>query len=199
MVTRILIFPFLLTLLLAITFTGNLYATRDYGGHYSKKRIANLRNNCQKYEWARQELNAAVDKAKPWLAKTDLELWNMVPGQDLPRTIDVTFDGHSSGPKFLGCLICGNDILKYGNYPYNPDFENKPWKLTCPSCKSVFPTNDFGKFYKSAIDEHGLFNPAKGDTTLLFNTDHPDPKDSLHKFGVDDGFGYVGKNDRAYK
>ena len=172
---------------------------RIYGGRYSEERIANLRNNSHQYEWARALLNAAVVKAKPWLAKSDEELWRMVPGQDLPRTIDVTYDGHSSGPKFLGCLVCGNKIFEYGNYPYNPDFENEPWKLTCPSCKSVFPTNDFGKYYQSAIDEHGLFNPAKGDTSLLFNTDHPDPMDPLHKFGVDDGFGYVAKNGRAYK
>ena len=189
----------LLTLLLSVPITGALHATRIYGGHYSAQRITNLRNNCHKYEWARQQLDVAVVKAKPWLAKSDEELWKMVPGQYLPRTIDVTYDRLSSGPKFLGCLVCGDKILKYGNYPYNPDFENKPWKLTCPSCKSVFPTNDFGKYYESAIDEHGLFNAAIGDTSLLFNTDHPDPKDSLHKFGVDDGFGYVAKNGRAYK
>ena len=193
------ILQLLLTFLLSVPFTDALYATRDYGGHYSKERITNLRNNCRKYEWARKQLVAAVDKAKPWLAKSDEELWKMVPGQDLPRTIDVTYDKFGSGPKFLGCLVCGNKIFKYGNYPYNPDFKNKPWKLTCPSCGSVFPTNDFGKYYASAIDEHGLFNPAKGDTSLLFNTDHPDPKDPLHKFGVDDGFGYVAKNGRAYK
>jgi hypothetical protein len=189
----------LLTLLLTVPLSGLLYATRDYGGHYSKERIANLRNNCQKYEWARKQSDVAVINAKSWLVRSDEELWKMVPGQDLPRTIDVTYDKFSSGPKFLGCLICGEKISKYGNYPYDPDFENKPWKLTCPSCGSVFPTNDFGKYYESAIDEHGLFNPAKGDTSLLFNTEHPDPKDPLHKFGVDNGFGYVAENGRAYK
>jgi hypothetical protein len=191
------ILKLLSALLLGIPLSG--YATRDYGGHYSKERITNLRNNCQKYDWARKRLDAVVINAKPWLAKSDEELWKMVPGQDLPRTIDVTYDKFSSGPKFLGCLICGEKISKYGNYPYDPDFENKPWKLTCPSCGAVFPTNDFGKYYESAIDEHGLFNPAKGDTSLLFNTEHPDPKDPLHKFGVDDGFGYVAANGRAYK
>jgi hypothetical protein len=63
----------------------------------------------------------------------------------------------------------------------------------------VFPTNDFGKYYLSAIDEKGLFNPALGDTALLFNTQHPDPKDPLHKYGVDDGFGYLNKDGRSYK
>lgn len=184
--------------LLLMLLAGNVYATRIYGGHYSEERITNLRDNCRKYEWAKQQLKAAVEKAKPWLAKSDETLWMMVPGQDLPRTIDVAYDKFAEGPKFVGCIVCGDKIFQYGNYPYNPDFENKPWKLTCPSCGSVFPTNDFSKYYQSAIDEHGLFNPAKGDTSLLFNADHPDPKDPLHKFGVDDGFGYV-HNGRAYK
>ncbi len=184
--------------LLLISLTGNVYATRIYGGHYSEERIANLRDNCRKYEWAKQQLKAAVEKAKPWLAKSDETLWMMVPGQDLPRTIDVAYDKFAEGPRFVGCIVCGDKIFQYGNYPYDPDFENKPWKLTCPSCGSVFPTNDFGKYYQSAIDEHGLFNPSKGDTSLLFNADHPDPEDPLHKFGVDDGFGYV-HNGRAYK
>lgn len=184
-------------LLLLSSLPEVLYAARIYGGNYSKERITNLRNNCKKYEWAQRRLQAAVKKAKLWVEKSDETLWKMVPGQDLPRTIDVGYDkfGH---PKFIGCVVCGKKIFKYGNYPYTTDFEHKPWKITCPSCGSVFPTNDFGKFYESAIDEHGLFNPALGDTGLLYNTKHPDPEDPLHKFGVDDGFGYVHKG-RAYK
>ncbi len=50
---------------------------------------------------------AAISKADPWLAISDEELWSMVPGQDLPRCIDVTFDRLTSGPKSLGCLQCG--------------------------------------------------------------------------------------------
>ncbi len=183
---------------LLIPFTANAYTARTYGGYYSEERIAHLRSNCQKYDWAKRRLNAAVEKAKPWLAKTDEMLWKMVPGQDLPRTIDAAYDKFATGPKFVGCIVCGDKIFGHGNYPYNPDFENKPWKLTCPSCGSVFPTNDFGKYYESAIDEHGVFNPARGDKSLLFNTAHPDPADPLHKYGVDDGFGYVHEG-RAYK
>lgn len=171
---------------------------RIFGGQYSEARISNLRTNCRKYDWARQQLNNVVEKARPWMAKSDETLWKMVPGQELPRTIDVGYDKFATGPKFVGCIVCGDKILQYGNYPYDPDFEKKPWKLTCPSCGSVFPTNDFGKYYQSALDEHGLFDPARGDTSLLFNTEHPDPKDPLHKFGVDNGFGYV-HNGRAYK
>ena len=198
MVKKLFLLKLILLALLPPSLAQHAHTTRTFGGQYSEARINNLRANCRKYDWARQQLNDAVTKARPWLAKSDEALWMMVPGQDLPRTIDVGYDKFASGPKFVGCIVCGDQILQYGNYPYTPDFEKKPWKLTCPSCGSVFPTNDFGKFYQSALDEHGLFNPSRGDTSLLFNTDHPDPKDSLHKFGVDNGFGYV-HNGRAYK
>lgn len=188
-------------LFLAINFgtVGDAIASRIYGGFYTSERISNLRNNCEKFDWARKQRSLVLQRAKSWLAKSDEDLWAMIPGQDLPRCIDVTFDRLTTGPKFLGCLKCGHNISKYGNYPYNPDFENKPWKLTCPFCNSVFPTNDFYKYYLSAIDEHGLFNPAKGDKSLLFNTNHPDPKAPLHKHGVDDGYGYINENGRSYR
>jgi hypothetical protein len=181
------------------TFCPSAMASRIYGGFYTKEKLDNIRNNCEKYEWAKKLREQAVKNAGIWVIKPDAELWAMVPGQDLPRCIDVTFDRLTKGPKFLGCLKCGKEISKYGNYPYNPDVEHKPWKLTCPSCKSVFPTNDFGKYYQSGIDEHGVFNPAKGDKTLLYNAAHPDPKDPLHKYGVDDGYGYIDQNGRGHR
>ncbi|MDQ3441874.1 MAG: heparinase, partial [Planctomycetota bacterium] len=176
------------------------FAAREHGGRYTAQRLANARANCNKHEWAAKLRDAAVKRAAPWLARSDAELWAMVPGQDLPRCIDVTMDRKvKTGPKRLACLKCGEKINAHGNYPYEPDFNGNPWKLTCPSCQVVFPTNDFAKYYASAIDERGLFNPAKGDTSLLFNAEHPDPNDPLHKFGVDDGFGYVDENGRAHK
>lgn len=173
---------------------------REYGGRYTAERIANARANCDKYDWAADVRKAAVKNAAPWMKKSEAELWAMIPGQKLPRTIDVTLDRNvTKGPRRLGCLKCGDKIDAHGNYPYTPDFENKPWKLTCPSCRVVFPTNDFGKYYASALDEHGLFDPEKGDKSLLFNTDHPDPNDPMHKYGVDDGFGYIDENGRAHR
>lgn len=180
-------------------FAENTGYSRPYGGFYTPERIANLRNNCSRYKWAEKKKLAAIARAKSWITKSDETLWSMVPGQDLPRTIDVTFDRLTKGKQVLGCMVCGDKLFAYGNYPYETDIEGKPWKVICPSCKSVFPTNDFGKFYKSAIDERGVFNPKKGDRSLLFNVDHPDPKDPLHKFGVDDGNGYVDENGREHR
>jgi len=55
----------------------------------------------------------------------------------------------------------------------------------------LFPTNDFEAYYRSGLDEHGVFDPKRADRALLFNTQHPDPNDPLHRFGVDDGTGYA--------
>jgi oligo-alginate lyase len=188
-----------LSILILSTLPFNVFAQRQYGGFYTREKINNLQNNTQKHDWARELKTLTIKKAEPWVSKSDDFLWAMVPGQNTPRCIDVTLDRVAKGPKLLGCLKCGMEVLKYGNYPYEPQFEDKPWKLTCPSCKSVFPTNDFGKFYASAMDERGQFNATKGDKSLLFNEAHPDPSDPLHKYGVDDGFGYIDQNGRSHK
>ncbi len=190
---------FLSSLLFLLLQSAGLYAQKQYGGHYSAEKIKNLRNNCERYPWAKKQKDDVVAKASFWVALSDEELWAMVPGQELPRCIDVTFDRLTDGPKSLGCLKCGDDIKKFGNYPYNPDFVNRPWKLTCPSCGEVFPKNDFGKYYQSAINEQGLFDPEKGDRSLLYNEEHPDPNDPLHLYGVDDGYGYIDENGRGHR
>lgn len=175
-------------------------AAREYGGLYTRQRLANVRANVQKYDWARKLRDDAVARAKPWIAKSDAELWAMVPGQDLPRCIDVTYNRLQTPRQLPACPECGVKIEKFGAYPFKIDFEHHPWKIICPSCGAIFPTNDFGKYYASAIDEHGVFNPAKGNRALLFNTAHPDPHDPLHMYGVDDGFGWVDpKTHHAYK
>jgi hypothetical protein len=177
-----------------------VWAARVYGGLYTSQKLANVRANCAKYDWAKKIRDDAIKAAEPWLSINDDELWRMVPGQDLPRCIDVTMDRSKPGVTTrVGCLKCSDKIFPFGNYPYEPDFKNKPWKITCPSCGAVFPTNDFGKFYVSGIDETGVFNPSRADRSLLFNTDHPDPKDPLHMYGVDDGNGFVDADGHAHR
>jgi len=188
-----------LTILTLTAISHFSFAQRQYGGFYTQEKIQNLKNNCIKYDWAKDLKNTVINNAKSFVDKSDDELWSLVPGQNTPRCIDVTLDRIAKGPKVLGCLKCGLDVLKFGNYPYNPEFVDKPWKLTCPSCKSIFPSNDFGKFYASAIDERGQFDASKGDKSLLFNTEHPDPSDPLHKYGVDDGYGFIDQNGRAHR
>jgi hypothetical protein len=175
-------------------------AERNHGGVYTPDRIANVRRNIERYDWARAERDKSVAQAASWLAKSDEELWRMVPSQDLPRAADVTMTRHPSGPPTRkGCLVCGEAIDKFGAYPWLTDLERRPWKIECPNCKSVFPTNDFGAYYASGIDDRGLFNPKHADRSLLFNADHPDPADPKHAWGVDDGYGYVDGNGSEFR
>jgi len=143
----------------------------------------NAVENAKRFDWAAGTQKAAVSAAELWANLSDEELWEMVPSNELP------WDIHTN--KEAGCPNCGQGIQKYGNYPWKIDYWNKPWKIMCPNCGESYPKNDFYAFYKTALDEHGLFRKHLGDRSLLFNADHPDPKDPLHKLYVDDGYGMV--------
>ncbi len=191
--------PRILLMIALLTLTGLSWAGRDGGGHFTAQRIKNVRANVQKYDWAGAERDAAVRRAERWAEVSDDDLWHAVPCQTVPRAIDVTMTKTPEGSVRLGCLECGDDIFKHGNYPYIVDPVKAPWKIKCPSCDTVFPTNDFGAFYRSALDERGCFDAEKGDRSLLFNADHPDPDDPLHTWGVDDGWGYVDEDGNEFR
>jgi len=141
---------------------------------------ANVLANVEKFDWAANQQQSAIAGAAPYLEIPDEELWEMVTSQWLPRDIHTN--------KEAGCPNCGNEIFPHGNYPWKAA---GPWKLKCPNCGEVYPKNDFWAFYQSALDEHGCFHRELGDQSLLFNAEHPDPNDPLHKVYVDDGYGML--------
>ncbi|MBP1993791.1 S-layer homology domain-containing protein [Paenibacillus eucommiae] len=153
---------------------------------YTQADIQAARDNIDQYAWAQSMRDNAVTQANLYADQGLDFLWSLVPPQSLPRSIFVNQE--------LGSPITGKDIDLYGYYPYTFDPINEPWKITDPSSGAKFPTNDFGAFYESGLDEHGIFDPTKADRSLLYNTDHPDPNDPLHTWGVDDGRGWVDEN-----
>ena len=68
--------------------------------------------------------------------------------------------------------------------------------MRCPHCETFFPTNDFEVFYRSGLDDFGVFEPKRPDRSLLFNVEYPNPSHPLHHFGVDDGEGYFDSGNR---
>lgn len=122
---------------------------------------------------------AIVNEAKFWADKSDEELWELMFGPALPRSWHV----YSSG----FCPACRKSVPMY---TWRIDALREPWKVRCPHCHARFPTNDFAAYYRSGLNEQGIFDPARADRSLLFNSEHPDPNDPLHRFGVDDGTGY---------
>ncbi len=136
--------------------------------------------NVERYPWAAELRRQVVDKAQPWLKLSDEELWNLMFGSTITRALMVWSNGH--------CPACKQSVPMY---EWKIDAWARPWKVACPHCKQLFPTNDFHAFYRSGLDEHGVFDPQRADRALLFNVEHPDPADPLHTFGVDGGEGYI--------
>jgi len=136
--------------------------------------------NIVKHSWAAGVQRQLVEDAQPWLSFSDDELWKLMFGNTVTRSWMVWSNGY--------CPACGGNVTMY---EWEIDALKMPWKTRCPHCKTVFPKNNFYDFYRSGLDEHGVFNPRLADRSLLFNLEHPDPEDPLHMFGVDDGEGYV--------
>jgi hypothetical protein len=139
-----------------------------------------IRRNISRYEWAKETARLLVEAAEPWRRMSDDDLWALMFGPTLPRSWMVWSNGY--------CPACKQPVPMY-DWLIQP--WKHPWKVQCPHCKMLFPTNDFEAYYRSGLDEHGVFDPKRADRSLLFNTQHPDPNDPLHRFGVDDGTGYA--------
>ncbi|HYF47929.1 MAG TPA: heparinase II/III family protein [Planctomycetota bacterium] len=152
---------------------------------YTSEMVSRARRNVQHDPWAKDLLRCVIEAASPWLAKSDEELWSSVFSASISRAWMVWSNGH--------CPSCRHDVPMY-NWIADP-FKH-PWKMQCPHCRELFPKNDFAAYYRSGLDEHNDFQPSRADRSLLFNTEHPDPKDPLHRFGVDDGEGYVNGDKR---
>jgi oligo-alginate lyase len=147
---------------------------------YPARLIDNARQNIDRYDWAKQVRDGVVEQAEPWMGLSDQKLWDLIFGPTITRSWMVWSNGH--------CPSCKESVPMYN---WEMEAMERPWKTRCPHCQEVFPKNDFHKFYRSGLDPHGVFDPARADRSLLFNPEYPDPDDPLHKYGVDDGEGYI--------
>lgn len=143
------------------------------------------RRNAETNAWAASILDKVVKAAQPWMHLSDDELWNSVFTPSLRRSWMVWSNGF--------CPQCTTGVPMYA-WQINP-FKHA-WKVECPHCQTLFPTNDFESYYRSGINNQGLFDTALADKSLIFNSDHPAMDDPLHTFGVDNGDGYAQGGDR---
>lgn len=147
---------------------------------YPPALVARAKENVRKYSWAAEAQKRIVEAAAPWMNRTDDELWGMMFGATITRSWMVWSNGY--------CPSCRRSVPMYN---WRIDAMERPWKVQCPHCRELFPKNDFGTFYRSGLDEHGVFDPKRADRSLLFNVEHPGESDPLRRYGVDDGEGYV--------
>lgn len=154
-------------------------ATKQRSVFYPPRVLKVIQKNADTIPWAMEAKQNAIKTAEPWLSMSDDTIWELM----VPSTITRSWMVWSNG----FCPSCQASVTMY-NWKIAP-FE-KTWQVQCPNCQEYFPKNDFKKFYQSGLDAHGIFDPHLADRSLLFNVDHPDLQDPLHRFGVDDGEGY---------
>jgi hypothetical protein len=172
--------PIVIVLSLLLASATPLLAQKTASVFYPARLLENAQRNIDQYDWAKAMQQRAVDAADPWLMMSDDDLWNLIFGHRIERSWMVWSDGH--------CPNCNEPVKMYD---WKVDAVREPWKMWCGHCAMRFPTNDFQAYHTSGLDEQGVFDPDLADRSLLFNTDHPDPDDPLHTFGVDDGTGYA--------
>ncbi len=177
--------PFALLLACALHTRSDAQFVKGASVFYSPEIIARANANAGTHDWAKAIRDATVQKAQPWMDLSDDALWDLMMGPNIPRTWHVWSDGY--------CPSCKQDVRMYA---WVADPWKHPWKLQCPKCGELFPKNDFDKFHRAGFDEQGVFQPDGADRSLLFHSDHPDPADPLHLFGVDDGDGYLADGHR---
>ncbi len=175
---------------LAIMLAGvalSTQAAKQASALYPSRLTERARANAAKYPWAAKMRTAIVNRADNWAKMSDEQLWDLMFGSTLLRSHFVLSSGY--------CPACRKPVPMYD---WKIDAVQQPWKVQCPHCREMFPKNDFHKFYKSGLDEHGIFQPKRADRSLLYNLEHPETSDPLHRFGVDDGTGYFDGQHRWY-
>lgn len=147
---------------------------------FTDGKLRNLRKNIETFSWAKEKAGEILKKADYYLALNPDHLATLVTSHEIPRSTHVNSD--------YGCPICGKKMLSCGSTSWIFDHVNHPWKLKCPSCGNLFPSNDFESFYKSGLDENGQFSYSRADLKYLVNTLYPERETD---FCVDDGHGWV--------
>ena len=159
---------------------GGSNSVKTQGVFFTAEMMAKAKANVAAYPWAADIQKQVIAAAQPWLKFSDDELWDLMFGATIGRSWMVWSNGY--------CPACKQGVPMYN---WEIDALERPWKVRCPHCKELFPKNDFHKYYRSGLDERGVFDPKRADRWLLINTEHAKPDDPLRMFGVDDGEGYV--------
>jgi len=146
---------------------------------FTDEMLRNLRKNVETLSWAQKKASKILDCADYYLSLGTDRLATLVTSHEQLRSTNVNAD--------IGCPICGKKMLHSGA-SWQMDHINHPWKVQCPSCGNLFPSNDFESFYKSGLDQNGQFSYSRADRSLLVNTLYPEKGPD---WCVDDGHGWV--------
>ena len=115
---------------------------------HTEEEIAVALENVERYEWAKDILDAALSFSSRWISMSDEDILRLVPPPSVPRAFRV----HDKG-----CPIHGETIHKGRNF-YNPWIVNpeRPWKVKCPIGGEEYPSNDFEAYLQTGMKDRSL-------------------------------------------
>ena len=144
------------------------FPLKDARTLFTAAEIRQARENVAKYPAARQVAADIFSEADYWVAWTDEALRDLVPTAEVPRDAEVC-------P--AGCPVHGKKIFELTGkfYPWIID-PKTPFKVKCPVGGETYPSNDYGRFYRSGFKDRSDF----------------------HGPYVDDGRGWVGPDGQRY-
>ena len=107
--------------------------------------VDQARANVSKYPSAKAVAESWIRLADEWVTWDDQALMDLIPSAAVPRDWGVSSDPN--------CPECGKPIGDPNNKPGWIVDAKRPFKVQCPLCSSVFPTNDFDAYYRSSFKE----------------------------------------------
>ncbi len=162
-----------------------LHEGKNEPTYYTYERRENAKRNIERYDWAASTKKTTVEKADDQLSQLEA-IYDMIVPEGLPRSLRPAAP---NDPDWQQCRFCAADIVgKYGDWTVNP-FTRK-WKLQCPDCKRLFPSNDFESFYKLGLDEAGYFDRERAleaHAALFGDPNAPVGSDAYYGYGVKGG------------
>lgn len=163
--------------------------------YYTPERVTIARQNIERHDWAKQEyqrvfagdpiryyVGQKYASVRRYAERDDDFIWWLQPCTQIPR-IWSHQDKHT-------CPVHGDAARQkqgFRTWVINP--LTHPYQVQCQFGGEWYPSNDFLAYWKSGVAEDGIFYRERADESLLFNREHPDPTDPLHKQFVDDGRG----------
>ena len=129
------------------------YKENAYTGMFSRKDFVLIKENIEKYPWAKQAFKKIKQDADYWAAKTDEELYNFIPPEN-PRAYAPCYS--------FGCPICGTGKVARTSVALATSLET-PNRWQCVTCSRWWgPGEEIeykGKGFKITDDGSGWTIP----------------------------------------
>jgi len=123
--------------------------------YLNAEKSKNARDNIKKFDWAEASIETTKQKADKYVDNLDI-LYSLIHSNGVPRGYHA---GEDEDPYVNVCRYCGKDCAAaYGTYFWLTNAISRQWKVQCPDCKRLFPSNDFEGFYKLGLNEYGEFD-----------------------------------------